>query len=664
MRILVLDTYYEKFLDSLYAERAGLHGLPYRDQWRLLMDECFGTADFYSKNLTALGHIAEEVVVNCKPLQEQWAREYAPSMFASGGKAGKGWAQRVVLEQVRVLSPDVVYVQDMTWLDPVLLEGIRQSGCLLLGQTAYALDWSFPFGLYDLVLSSLPNYVQRFRAADVRADYFRLGFEPAILQRLPHAARNLPAVFVGGLSSAHSSSLGVLDAVARSLPAEFYGYGGERLPPDSPVRARHHGAVWGLGMYEILARAQIVLNRHADFAGPFANNMRLYEATGVGSCLVTDAKDNLADQFDVGAEVVAYSGVEDCVEKIRYLLEHEEERAAIAEAGQRRTLRDHTYRRRMEQLVGLIEGLPRPAAAAARSAPRAQSPASAAPLAGAPARVSAWAERAARRTAAAVPLPPWAHRAGRKALGVLRSATSSAADVSADYVVVDPTTVGENGGYDGWRDPGVADRQDAAYQALLNDMYAGNVRRDLEVAAQAIARTGLDDPLLLEVGCGSGYYSEILTHLLGHPLRYVGLDYSSAMVTRARQRYRRRCFVEGDATRLPFGDATCDIVFNGAALMHIPDYAAAVAEAARVARRWCVFHTVTIRRDGPTTLLEKKAYGGRTLEVVFNQDELEALFADRTLSIRETFASVDYDLAVVIGEATSTRTYLCEVARP
>ena len=108
-------------------------------------------------------------------------------------------------------------------------------------------------------------------------------------------------------------------------------------------------------MYALLRSARIVLNRHIREAGAFANNMRLYEATGVGSLLLTDAKANLPDLFEPGREVVVYETADDLVEQARYFLSHESERSAIAGAGQARTLRDHTYAVRMVELVEILE---------------------------------------------------------------------------------------------------------------------------------------------------------------------------------------------------------------------------------------------------------------------------------------------------------------------
>ena len=661
MKFLILDTYHSAFVEGLYHGMPGLVSLEYAEQWRVVMAQCFGTADFYSKNLKALGHDATEVVANCRPLQRRWAKENAPHLVRHSPRGKRAWEMALVEEQIRQQRPDVLFLQDPTYVDGTLLASIRDCVGFVVGQTATAIDWGYPFGVFDLMLSSFPHYVERFRNMDLAAEYFQLGFEPSILEMIPPTPPDLKVVFAGGLSASHQRGGEVLEAVARHLPAGFWGYGREALPEDSPIRPLHHGEVWGIDMYRLLGRARVAINRHGEISGRFANNMRLYEATGVGTCLVTDAKDNLADILVPGKEVVDYCSAEDCVEKVEYLLEHEQERAAIAAAGQRRTLADHTYRHRMTQLVGLMEGL--------RAGPRqgaqfvlAVGPAGAKEGSAAP-RLAELAERAARRAASTMPLPGWAKRGGRRTLALLRVAGRGDIPASEAYREVTPTTSYDLGDYAGWKNAQVAERQDAAYQGLLDDMYAGHPRRDLEVAAEAIRRTGVVDPLLLEVGCGSGYYSEILPFLLGRSIRYVGLDYSLAMVTRARRRYRRRCFVQGDATNLPFGGGSVDIVFNGASLMHIPDYRAALAEASRVAGGWCILHSVPVRCKGPTKLLAKTAYGGRTLEVVFNEEELVGSVSEAHLEVLEVFEGDDYDLTSVIGERTALRTYVCGAAR-
>ena len=107
-------------------------------------------------------------------------------------------------------------------------------------------------------------------------------------------------------------------------------------------------------MFQVLRDSRISFNSHIDISPRSASNMRLFEATGVGSCLITDWKENLSDIFEPESEVVTYRSAEECVEKVRWLLDHPKEREQIAAQGQARTLKDHTFARRAELLDELL----------------------------------------------------------------------------------------------------------------------------------------------------------------------------------------------------------------------------------------------------------------------------------------------------------------------
>lgn len=359
MRFLIADTYYAAFLRSVYGRSPGLARQEYQHQWRTLMDQCFGTADYYSANLQLLGHEAQEIIVNCDPLQRQWAREHARWLaftypFHAGLRRRRAWHMAVLESQVERFRPDILYIQDMNWVDTSLLQRLRGRVRLVVGQIASAVPQGLRFSAYDLVFTSFPHFVERFREFGVSSEYLRLAFEPKVLERLGRLEPVFDTVFVGGYADIHQHGTAILEAVSGRHRVDFWGYVSQDLPADSPIRERYHGEAWALDMYRILHQSRIALNRHSRVAEDYANNMRLYEATGVGSCLVTDMKDNLPELFEVDKEIVAYTGPEDCAEKVSYLLEHEAERAAIAKAGQQRTLREHTYLRRMQEMEEIV----------------------------------------------------------------------------------------------------------------------------------------------------------------------------------------------------------------------------------------------------------------------------------------------------------------------
>ena len=370
MRIALLDTYYPRFLAAHYAGNPGLAGTDFVEQRQKLLDQVFGTSDFYSRHLQAMGHDAQDLIVNCTPLQKTWAQEHRVAYSALALKLPQRllrlpvvgpWLSalpglvEIAVEQVKAMRPDVLYCQDLWFLPPQKLAELRPYVKLIVGQIASPLPPEAYLKGYDLIMTSFPHFVPRLRAVGVASEYFRIGFDTRVLELLGAVEKNVDASFVGGISRHHGKALPMLEYLARSTPIEFFGYGADSLSRSSPIVARHHGEVWGLDMYRALARSRVTLNRHINVAENNANNMRLYEATGVGALLITDRKDNLGELFEVGKEVVAYSSPEEAAELIRYYIAHPDEANEIARAGQARTLHEHTYQRRMEELVPVLE---------------------------------------------------------------------------------------------------------------------------------------------------------------------------------------------------------------------------------------------------------------------------------------------------------------------
>jgi spore maturation protein CgeB len=372
MRVLIVDTYYPAFLAAEYASQRGRADLPYAEQLRSLLDRSFGTSDAYSEHFRMLGHQAQETVVNCLELQLQWAREHGAvplqralmSAQAAPGRAGvaarRALLRRIARAQVAAFEPDVVYVQDLWFFGRSDLDAIRRSGAVVAGQIASAPPGRRLLEGYDVIFTSFPHYVERFHALGIDSEYLRIGFDERLIGRVtadPDAERISDLVFVGGLDpgGGHRRGTELLEELSASAPLQVWGYGAEALAAGSRLAHQYRGQAWGLDMYRILAGARIVLNRHIDAAEGYANNMRLYEATGMGALLLTEAAPNLSELFEPDREVVPYDGLADLTDKVRHYLSHEPERLTIARAGQARTLREHAYVQRIEQLSEMLQ---------------------------------------------------------------------------------------------------------------------------------------------------------------------------------------------------------------------------------------------------------------------------------------------------------------------
>ena len=364
--MLIVDTCYPAFLERHYRERPKLRRRPYPEQLAALMAGRFGTSDAYSHELRRLGHEAAEVVVNCDPLQRAWAREHGVARLlraldrlpTRAGVALRRAARHAIAHaQVDDHSADVVYVQDLWFFTRRELDRLRASGRLVVGQIASTPPGEDVLRGFDLLVTSFPHFVERFWSLGVDAAYLPIAFDARLLDEVAvDGPRPHRAVFVGGLDPrVHPGGVGLLERLVGRMDLEIWGYGVEELPPASPIIPRHRGEAWGLDMYGVLARSEIVVNRHIEAAEGHANNMRMYEATGMGALLVTEAAPNLADLFAPGEEVVSYATEDELVERVRALLEDEPRRSRTAAAGHARTLSEHTYERRIAQLAAELE---------------------------------------------------------------------------------------------------------------------------------------------------------------------------------------------------------------------------------------------------------------------------------------------------------------------
>ena len=369
-KIAFIDTYYPKYLKSFYKDKSLTYESSYDQLNSDLLASNFGTSDFYSKHLNNLGIEAKDFIVNDVVLQRAWAKQHGfdlqfvfegmPSAIRELPIIGHLLASiddlpKVAIAQIEEMQPDIVYCQDLWFFSPEQLKKIKTTCKLLVGQIASPLPADQKLRHFDLILTSFPHFIPNLMSKGIRAEYFPIAFEKSMWTQNNTFERDLPLVFVGGISRHHAGAYELLEFLSENAPIQIYGYGIENVPSSSPIRKVHRGEAWGDKMYQILARSKICLNRHIDVSENYANNMRLYEATGMGAMLLTDKKDNLSSIFDINTEVVTYSSKEEAVEKVKYYLANENCRIEIAQSGQKRTLQDYNYFSGMVSLKEILK---------------------------------------------------------------------------------------------------------------------------------------------------------------------------------------------------------------------------------------------------------------------------------------------------------------------
>ena len=405
MRLLKIGVYNQSYLTQFRERHPALAGQPYFIQHAALMADSFGSSDFWTTALRQLGYETMDTVANDATLQRRWAQEHGITWNEND------WLLPVTIAQLKAFRPEALIIADYATFNAAAVRRIKAecpSIRLILGWCGAPHSDPAVFREWHVVLSCIPELVWRFRAEGHRAFHLNHAFEPRILGRLD--TQRQPSVsfaFLGSIvkrNQFHQEREQILTRLVEQTELQIWSQldtpskherratRARQLAFDTVRAARrlgvperllsatplaHRAARWnarpdfshyvderlarrtrpplfGLEMFQQLHDSRVALNTHIDISPASASNMRLFEATGVGACLLTDWKENLPRLFEPDAEVVAYRDAEECVEKVKHLLSHEDERRAIAAAGQRRTLREHTFASRAEQIDGII----------------------------------------------------------------------------------------------------------------------------------------------------------------------------------------------------------------------------------------------------------------------------------------------------------------------
>jgi hypothetical protein len=369
---MLINSDYPAFMDWLYSRNAGLSKMSFDRQIEIRCESCFGVTQFYKIELENLGHKVFLVYANNEKAQRRWADENG--IIARGNsrwsfRLRKGllpwfsrssdlhWMYEILEAQAKNFEPDIIINQIM-YLDYAFTNRMKERGIRLIGQHQAPLPDDNDLLPYDLILSSLPNQIEYFRKLGVRSEYFPLAFEPSVLEKISYPLeRDIPVSFVGSLSRYHLSRIEFLKSICRETEISVFGEADPDIIHGTELENCVMPPCWGLDMYRILARSKITLNHHIDVAGDYANNLRLYEATGTGALLITDWKKNLHEIFKPGREVLAFRTLAECVELIRKYLENDKERETIALTAQKKTLEKYSYSERIRKLMEIINTL-------------------------------------------------------------------------------------------------------------------------------------------------------------------------------------------------------------------------------------------------------------------------------------------------------------------
>ncbi|MBO4704781.1 MAG: glycosyltransferase family 1 protein [Spirochaetaceae bacterium] len=377
--MIEITTVYQSYLDFFYKKYPEVQSYSYTQQLSALLNDFNAECDFLHKELNKMGIESNIYFFNCELLQKRWKNEFKNSDLFS-----------ILLKQLQEEKPDILLISDLPAFTEQQLKLLKST----LGKRTKFVAWHFTTVNSDF--STKSKYIDEFYTGskyfvNLLKDHCKSvkllyhAFSPLVLQKLENQKTSSNCLFCGSIFLSENIHLNRIDLfsslINSDITFDFFGEVYGSLSPSS-LKAKMKSLLkrrsaitktrqkteqllkrikqpssYGIEYYQILKNHNICLNLHSPISGSGAGNMRMFEVTGVGSCLVTDYKSENIDLFKPDDEIIVYEDFEELIEKLSWLKNHPDDLKKISIAGQKRTLSTHTYKQKAEMLNYYLQNL-------------------------------------------------------------------------------------------------------------------------------------------------------------------------------------------------------------------------------------------------------------------------------------------------------------------
>ncbi|WP_375546930.1 glycosyltransferase [Paenibacillus sp.] len=276
-------------------------------------------------------------------------------------------------EVVNQVMPDLVLVLDGMYVPNDQLDAVRKLGF----KTAV---WLTDDPYYsDLTVGNVSHYDYVFTLeSECIPIYQQLGCSQ--VHHLPFAAYpghykpiGMPSIRrreVSFIGSAYLNRIDYLNPIMDRLMQHntiINGLWWDRLPSYTAYGDRIEVNKWmdPVQTAETYSASKIVINLHRSHEDHSVNynttqipaaspNPRTFEISACGTLQLSDYRSDLTKFYTPGKEIETYRSPAELIDKIEYYLTHEKERRDIALGALERTLGEHTYGHRLNQMLSVI----------------------------------------------------------------------------------------------------------------------------------------------------------------------------------------------------------------------------------------------------------------------------------------------------------------------
>ena len=329
----------------------------------------------------------ENFIVNDYFLQKHWCKSNGINI-----KNKTNWYFDIIVEQINFYKPDILFLSSEALLSGSQVKFLKNNfsfirKIILWTGVLNSLNNNDLIKNVDEVFTSSKNIYDKLKLVKkVQLIYF--AFDKSILKHIKDVKKKHEIIFLGNIfleRELHGIRSEILNYLAKNHKIDFFSnlknYSFKNFFKNFVYKLfklseyknfnffkeinfynnlyklkkiNLSNNLYGLKQFEKLNQYWMILNTHANNIN-YSSNIRLFEATGVGSCLFTENSENISDLFEVNEEIITYENKEDLNEKINYFKRNTSELEKIGKNAQKKVLKKHIFEERILEFESKIK---------------------------------------------------------------------------------------------------------------------------------------------------------------------------------------------------------------------------------------------------------------------------------------------------------------------
>ena len=273
-----------------------------------------------------------------------------------------------LIKQVKAFSPDIIIFHDKSFFNGDILKKIKN---LTNAKLIFAIGTSALTLARKDILDSAPLFDYIFTSDYYHAiTWLELGaknasclpisacnpeyhFEPIFSSSIEKDKYKSDVSFVGRLlPKYHDERTRYLIKLAMDFKLSIWTPSYNTINKHKQLQKCFKGNVQRENMIKAIGGSKISLNFHSDSVRG-GGNIRLFEIPATNTLQIVDRYS--PEWFIEGKEIVSFNSYDDLKNKINFYLDSEDERIRIANMGQERVYKDHTFTNRIEKMLSILQ---------------------------------------------------------------------------------------------------------------------------------------------------------------------------------------------------------------------------------------------------------------------------------------------------------------------